>query len=234
MAEPEVLFTVGSVVEQRVENERSSGAFGRGRRRLRTVARIEHTRLLRRLGLGVGRRGRCIGPAGARRQIEPTLAAAAGKRQRHHTQENDGPHRSSRTQVNIHDDIPKSGRTIQRLPCHGESNMTVKLQRKSYLQPYFRCFSSRFAHPFACAATFLGAVPPKLVRLFTEASTESTFSASTVILGSTSCIAFSGNSCSATPSLAASATMRPVTWWASRKGIFKVRTSQSARSVAVA
>jgi len=30
------------------------------------------------------------------------------------------------------------------------------------------------------------------------------------------------------------ATIRPVTWWASRNGIFSVRTSQSARSVAVA
>ena len=98
----------------------------------------------------------------------------------------------------------------------------------------FRCFSSRFAQAFACAATFFGAVPPKLVRLFTEASTESTFSASAVIFGSISCIAFSGSSCSATPCLEASATMRPVMWWASRNGIFSVRTSQSARSVAVA
>ncbi len=31
----------------------------------------------------------------------------------------------------------------------------------------------------------------------------------------------------------AAATMRPVTWWASRNGIFSTRTSQSARSVAV-
>src|SRR5579859_700402 len=234
MAGPDVLFGVGSIIEERVEDERPLGAFGRGRRRIGAVARIEHARLLRRLALGIGRRDGGIRSAGRWRQIESTLAAAAGKRQRDHAQENDGPRGSGRTQVIVHDEIPKSGRTIQRMPCHGESNMTVKLQRNSYPQPYFRCFSRRFAHPFACVATFLGAVPPKLVRLLTEASTESTFSASAVIFGSISCIAFSGNSCSATPCFAASATMRPVTWWASRNGILSVRTNQSARSVAVA
>src|ERR1700761_7345842 len=81
-------------------------------------------------------------------------------------------------------------------------------------QPNFRCFSSRFAQALAWAATFFGAVPPKLVRLFTEASTDSTLSASAVIFGSISCMALSGNWCSGTPSLAARATILPVTWWA--------------------
>src|SRR4051812_24229088 len=78
-------------------------------------------------------------------------------------------------------------------------------------QPNFRSFSNRFSQALACAATFFGAVPPKLVRLFTEASTDSTFSASAVIFGSIPCIAFSGSSCSATPSFDARLTMRPVT-----------------------
>ena len=52
------------------------------------------------------------------------------------------------------------------------------------VQPYFRSFSNRLSQPLACAATFFGAVPPKLVRLFTDASTDSTESASLVIFGS--------------------------------------------------
>src|ERR1700727_3433758 len=101
-------------------------------------------------------------------------------------------------------------------------------------QPNFRSFSSRLSQALACAVTFFGAVPPKLVRLFTDASTDNTESESLVIFGSIACIAFNGISCKATPSAAALATIRPVTWWASRNGIFSVRTSQSARSVAVA
>ena len=52
--------------------------------------------------------------------------------------------------------------------------MTMKQKRNFAAQPNFRSFSSRFAQALAWAATFLGAVPPKLVRLFTEDSTEST------------------------------------------------------------
>src|SRR6185312_15660856 len=234
MTGPEVLL-----VEERIEDERFLSAFGRRRGRIGSVVRIEHARLGRGFGFAVGRRSShgaigAIGRSGGRRQIERPLATAAGERKRDHAKENDGPSRCCRAQLIDHDEIPKSGRTIQRLPWEGERKRSRKLQRNWFVQPNFRCFSSRFAQALACAATFFGAVPPKLVRLFTEASTESAFSASAVMSGSTSCIAFSGNSCSATPCFEASATMRPVTWWASRNGIFSVRTSQSARSVAVA
>src|SRR5690348_16264189 len=230
MAAPIVLF----VAEQWVEDKRFLGTAGRGRRCVNAISRVEHARLGGVLGLGVGRR--CPSRrdvARGRRQVERPLATAASQRQRDHAQEHDGPSRR-RAEITDHDDIPNAGGTIQRLPCHGESSGPTKLQRNWFVPPYFRCFSSRLAQALACAATFFGAVPPKLVRLFTDDSTESTFSASAVILGSTSCIASSGNSCSAMPCLEASATMRPVTWWASRNGIFSVRTSQSARSVAVA
>src|SRR5580704_12953911 len=78
-------------------------------------------------------------------------------------------------------------------------------------QPNFRSFSSRLSQVLACASTFFGAVPPRLVRLLTEASTDSAASAGAVILGSMACIAFNGSSCNATPSLDALATIRPVT-----------------------
>src|SRR5437879_1111451 len=213
MAGPEVLL-----IEERIEDERFLSAFGRRRGRVGSVVRIEHARLARGLGLAVGRCSshRAVWPGGSRRQVERPLAPAAGERKRDHAEENDGPSRGCRAQLIDHDEIPKSGRTIQRLPWEGERKRNRKLQRNWLAQPNFRCFSSRFAQAFACAATFFGAVPPKLVRLFTEASTESAFSASAVIFGSTSCIAFSGSSSSATPCLEAAATMRPVTWWASR------------------
>ena len=95
-------------------------------------------------------------------------------------------------------------------------------------------FAKALSHRFASRRTFLGAVPPKLPRLFTELSTESTANTSLVMRFSIACMAASGNSCSGTFSAAAAATIRPVTWCASRNGIFSVRTSQSARSVAVA
>ena len=45
---------------------------------------------------------------------------------------------------------------------------------------------SRLSQRLAWAATFFGAVPPRLTRLATERSTDSTFSASLLIRGSTS------------------------------------------------
>ena len=86
-------------------------------------------------------------------------------------------------------EIPNAGRTIQRLLTSDETRITMKSQRNLGDGPYFRCFSSRFAQALACAVTFFGAVPPNEVRLFTEESTDSTFRASAVIFGSTSCIA---------------------------------------------
>src|SRR5579872_1834446 len=104
----------------------------------------------------------------------------------------------------------------------------VHFQKGVTNQPYFRSFSNRLSHALAWTATFFGAVPPKLVRLFTEDSTDKTASASLVIFGSIACMAFNGNSCKPTPSADAFATIRPVTWCASRNGIFSVRTSKSA------
>src|SRR5215813_14802560 len=69
-------------------------------------------------------------------------------------------------------EIPNAGRTIQRLRTYGETRMNMKSQRNLGDEPYFRSFSSRFAQALAWAATFFGAVPPKLVRLFTEESTD--------------------------------------------------------------
>src|SRR5882757_1304857 len=223
-----------SITQQRVEDKRLLAAFGGNRRGVRSIGRIEQARFGRGLRLGVGRRSRSGRRIGGRRQVQGTFASTTGERQHGHSQDDNSPSRRFRSQITIHDGVPNAGRTLQRLPWSGECRKTTQLQRNSNHQPNFCCFSSRLTQAFACAATFFGAVPPKLVRLLTEASTESARNASTVILGSTSCIAASGNSCSATPALAAMATIRPVTWWASRNGIFSVRTSQSARSVAVA
>ena len=49
----------------------------------------------------------------------------------------------------------------------------------------------------------------------------------------TACMASRGSSSRVQPRVSASETMRPVMWWASRKGMLRLRTSQSARSVAV-
>src|SRR5215467_1368725 len=150
MAGPEVLF-----VEERVEDKRFFGASGSGRRRVGSVTRIEHARFVRGLSLGIRRRGDdggAVRSARARRQVQPTLAAAATERKRNHAQEYDGPSRSCRAQMTDHDDIPKSGRTIQRLLHDGECTEDTKLQRNWYLQSNFRCFSSRFAHALACEA----------------------------------------------------------------------------------
>ena len=57
---------------------------------------------------------------------------------------------------------------------------------------------------------------------------------SAVMRGSTARRSSNGSASSPTPRSAASATIRPVTWCASRKGSPAARTSQSARSVAVA
>src|SRR5262249_43261036 len=213
------------VAQKRVENKRSFAAFGRGGAAFIAVGRIG--------GAGRGRaRGRGFrgsgggGFRGVRRQVEAALAAATAERERGSAQHDDGPPRRGQAPLADHFEIPNAGRTIQRLPWSGETRMNMKSQRNLGKRPYFRCFSSRFAQALAWAATFFGAVPPNLVRLFTDESPDSTFRASAVIFGSTSCIALSGSSCRATPSWEARPTMRPVTWWASRNGIFRVRTSQ--------
>src|SRR5579859_7331135 len=83
------------------------------------------------------------------------------------------------------------------------------------------------------ARTLSGAVPPKLVRLATDRSTSSTSYTEAVIAGSIACISTSNISASDWPSDSARLTISPVAWWAWRNGMPSVRTSQSARSVAV-
>src|SRR6185437_9970783 len=62
----------------------------------------------------------------------------------------------------------------------------------------------------ACSATFAGAVPPKLVRDATEASTVSTENIASVMRGSTACISTRDKSARSTPFASAAATSRPV------------------------
>src|ERR1700722_10286586 len=225
-------------VQKRIESERPFGTFACGWQRAGAIVRIEQVRAIgfrgsRWIRLNGGRLLlRLTGCS--RRQIERSLAPATGKRQRSGAQQDESPSSMVRAVVRSHVKIPNAGRTIQRLVCSGETLKSAQFPAEIATQPNFRSFSSRLSQALACAATFFGAVPPKLVRLFTDASTESTEIASLVMSGSIACIAFSGNSCKATPSADAFATIRPVTWWASRNGIFSVRTSQSARSVAVA
>src|SRR5205085_6004233 len=81
--------------------------------------------------------------------------------------------------------------------------------------------------------TWAGAVPPWLVRLLTDASSESTLKTSASIRPSTARSSSRPSSQSFLPLSSASRTARPVMWCASRNGTFALRTSQSARSVAV-
>ena len=71
--------------------------------------------------------------------------------------------------------------------------------------------ANRSRQPAAARATFAGAVPPKLVREATEASTVSTENTFSVIAGSTACISASDNSLNPTPRASAAATSRPAT-----------------------
>src|ERR1700722_3167442 len=198
-------------IQERVENEGFLAAFGGRRRRIGSVGRIEHARFDRSFRVALGRRRGDRLLRSVRRQIEPALASAAPEREHGRAQKNDGPSLTCRAVLADHEKIPNAGRTIQRLRYSGETRITMKLQRNLRAQPNFRCFSSRLSQAFACARTFFGAVPPKLERLFTEASTESTPKTSLVIPGSIACISLSGNSCSGTPAFEAAATMRPVT-----------------------
>src|ERR1035437_9010553 len=86
-----------------------------------------------------------------------------------------------------------------------------EIAAKFAAQPNFRSFSSRLSQVLACASTFFGGVPPQLLRLFTDASPESTAMTCAVIIGSIACISFKGSWCNGTPAFDALATMRPVT-----------------------
>src|SRR5258708_33882356 len=104
----------GSVaVQERVENKGFFGAFRRGRRRIGSIIRIEHTRLACLLGLGIGGDGggvglrRCI-----RRQGEATFAPPAPERESGPAQGNNSPSPSPRAQLTSHELIPNARRTI--------------------------------------------------------------------------------------------------------------------------
>ena len=73
--------------------------------------------------------------------------------------------------------------------------------------------------------TRTGAVPPSLVRLSTEASSESTSNTPGLICACTVCMASSGRSASAHWRSSAAATSVPVIWCASRNGRPSSRTS---------
>src|SRR5438477_12185223 len=149
----------GSVVEERIENERFLAAFGGGRRRIGAVIGIEHARFTRLFGFGIRRCNRGCRRR-TRRQVEAAFASAAAERERGRAQKDNGPSRRRRAVTAGHDKIPNAAGTIQRLPCSGESGTIMKLQRNSSAQPNFRCFSSRLSQAFPCAITFFGAVPP--------------------------------------------------------------------------
>ena len=67
----------------------------------------------------------------------------------------------------------------------------------------YRSLFSRLSHFFACARTFFGAVPPKLVRLLTDFSTDSTPNTSLVMRDSIFFMSASGSCSNATPASAA-------------------------------
>src|SRR5579863_370683 len=90
-------------VQKRVENERSLRTFGRSRRRVSPVARIEHARLARLFGRGI-----CLHGSGRllrrrrRGQIERSLASAAAERKHGNPQNNKGPSLTFQAAVTIH------------------------------------------------------------------------------------------------------------------------------------
>ena len=94
-------------------------------------------------------------------------------------------------------------------------------------------FSKRFIQRLASRRTFDGEVPPRLLRLFADRAGSRTSNRSSVIRGSALCRSESCNLLRFILFFSASATMLPVMWCASLKGMSRVCTSQSARSVAV-
>ena len=105
----------GSVVEERIENERFLAAFSGGRRRFGPVIRIEYAWPACFFRIGIGRRRdgrrRC-----GRGQVEAALAAAAREREHSRDQKDDGPSRRSRAVVAVHDKNPQCGGTITNIP----------------------------------------------------------------------------------------------------------------------
>src|SRR5882672_9552628 len=97
----------GSVVQERIENERFLAAFGSRRRRIGSVGRIEHAWLA---GgpLGLGRLGSGRLRRSVRRQVEPAFASAAAEREHGRAEQNDGPSRRRRTVSTIHSKIPNA------------------------------------------------------------------------------------------------------------------------------
>ena len=82
----------GSVaVQERVEGEWSLGTSTSGRRRIGSIAGIEHARLARLIGLGIALDGRGRLRRRGRRQIERPLASAATERKRGRAQHNKSP-----------------------------------------------------------------------------------------------------------------------------------------------
>src|SRR5258707_8411741 len=105
----------GSVVEERIENEGFLAAFGGSRRRVGPVIRIEYARPARLFGLGIGRCRDGCRRCGWR-QVEAALAAAASERENGRAQKDDGPSRSCRAVIPIHDKIPNAAAPYKDCP----------------------------------------------------------------------------------------------------------------------
>src|ERR1700676_3227700 len=103
-------------IEERVENEGFLAAFGRSRCRIGPVRRIEHARLGRLLGLGIGRRRDGGLRRGGRRQVERALASAPPERERGRAQKDDGPSLTCRAVVACHFKIPNAAAPYKDCP----------------------------------------------------------------------------------------------------------------------
>ena len=109
--------TSSVIVQERIENERLTAAFGSGRRRIGSVILIEHAWLARgRLVVSIGLRRRGCLRRGVRRQVESTLASAAAKCERGRAQKDNGPSRTCRTVVTIHGKTPNAAAPYKDCP----------------------------------------------------------------------------------------------------------------------
>jgi hypothetical protein len=155
----------GELVQDRIEQERLLATTGRRRRALiDTVRGREHVPALAGSRLCIGIRRWSAGTHRLRRrlwrQIEAAFTAAASQRQSRSGQNENGPSRGRRAGRTSHSEIPKCGRTIQRLLRSGETPKSIEFSHAKPAQPNFRSFSSRLSQAFACDVTFFGAVPP--------------------------------------------------------------------------
>ena len=108
-----------------------------------------------------------LGKRGARRQREIALAPARSETERRQQYRGEG----------------EMGRTAMKRQAKsllkGAGPYQIRPGRREFVENpcspvYALLFSSLLSQRLACVRTFFGAVPPRLIRLFTELSTEST------------------------------------------------------------